>query len=296
MGLRVFISYAHADTAPLADRLVADLRAAGHDPWIDTARIRFTDDWRAAIIAGLHTTGLVLAILSPKAVREHGVCLDEIAIALRVKHGAIATILAAPEEDVRVPASIGHLQWLDMRDWAANLADDAWYEPKLKAILDLPSDPARHAFPGEIAELTTRLKPVIQTADLAPKIEGFVGREWLLTHLNDWRLRQTRRAFWLTGAPGSGKSAFAAWITHYARANVVGLNLCRFGNEDRTDARRVIRTLAFLIATRLPGYRHALLSMLRAHDPDGAETADKSAPALFSFLLAEPLGGIDGAE
>ena len=53
----------------------------------------------------------------------------------------------------------------------------------------------------------------------------------------------------------------------------------------------MIRTLAFQLAARLPDYRHALLRMLRAHDPDGQETAGKSAPALFGFLLAEPLRG-----
>jgi tetratricopeptide (TPR) repeat protein len=299
MGLKVFLSYAHADTTALVERLEADLRAAGHDPWRDHARIKFTDDWRAAIIKGLHDTDLVLAILSPAAVRAHGVCLDEIAIALRVRHGAVATILAAPEADTAVPASIGHLQWLDMHDWASLHAQDpvaweAWYAPKLQAILALLADPARHEFTGEISELVTRLKPVIQTADIFPLIEGFVGREWLAEHVNDWRLHQPRKVFWLAGGPGTGKSAFAAWITHYARANVVGLNLCKFGNEDRTDARKVIRTLAFLVATRLADYRHALLRMLRAHDPDGQETAGKSAPALFGFLLAEPLQGIDG--
>src|SRR3954451_18251455 len=110
MGLRLLLSYAHADTAALPTRLEPDLRPAGHDPWIDHAQIKFTDDWRASIVEGLHDTDLVLAILSPKAVREHGVCLDEIAIALRVRHGAIATILAAPEADTQVPLSIGHLQ------------------------------------------------------------------------------------------------------------------------------------------------------------------------------------------
>ena len=303
MGLKVFLSYAHADTTALVERLEADLRAAGHDPWCDNAKIKFTDDWRAEIIKGLHDTDLVLAVLSPNAVREHGVCLDEIAIAQRVKPGAIATILAAPEADTAVPASIGNLQWLDMQDWATHHAQgpaawEAWYAPKLQAIQDLLADPARHAFTGDISDLVTRLNPVIQTADIFPKIEGFVGREWLVALLNDWRLNHTRRVFWLAGGPGTGKSAFAAWITHFARANVVGLNLCKFGNEDRTDARKVIRTLAFLIATRLPGYRLALLSMLKRHDPDGQETAAKSAPALFSFLLAEPLAraNIDGGQ
>ena len=163
MGIEVFLSYVHDDTTALVGRLEADLRAAGHDPGRDNAKIKFTDDWRAAIIKGPHDTDLVLAVLSPKAVRERGVCLDEIAITQRVKPGAIATILAAPEADTAVPASIGHLQWLDMQDRATHHAQgpdvwEAWYSPKLQAIKDRFADPDWRAFIGEISELVTRLK------------------------------------------------------------------------------------------------------------------------------------------
>ena len=100
--------------------------------------------------------------------------------------------------------------------------------------------------------------------------------------------------FRLTGGPGAGKSAVSAWLAHYQRANVVGLNLCRWNDEDRSDPRRVLRTLAFLLATRLPDYRRRLLDRFRRHDPDGHELDRKGAAAMAHWLLAEPLALIDG--
>src|SRR5207344_806126 len=72
------------------------------------------------------------------------------------------------------------------------------------------------------------------------------------------------------------------------------INLCKWNDEDRSDPRRVLRTLAFLLATRLPDYRRRLLDRFRRHDPDGQELDRKGAVAMFHWLLAEPLNLIDG--
>ena len=166
---------------------------------------------------------------------------------------------------------------------------------KLRAILDLLADPETHRFRGEIEQLEQLLHPITQAADIPPLIDGFVGREWVVQRVDAWRRNDLqRRVFWLTGGPGAGKSAFTAWMTHYQRGNVVCLNLCKWNDEDRSDPRRVLRTLAFLLATRLRDFRRRLLDRFRLHDPDGRELANKGAAAMFHWLLAEPLQLIDG--
>ncbi len=296
-GGRVFLSYWRRDTEPLVERIERDLRAAGHDPWRDRAEIKFTDSWRQSILQGLQESRLVLAFLSPHAVAEGGVCLDELALALGTTHVPIVPLLCAPEETTRIPPSIGHIQWLDMKDWQTHWKTktwDRWYAPKLKAILAQLADPTHQSFTGEIADLREWLDPFLHAAAIAPLIRDFEGRSWLVDRVNDWRTKDQRRIFHLTGNPGTGKSAFSAWMTHFARANVVGLNLCEFGNEHRSDARRVIRTLAFLIATRLPDYRAALIKA-RSRDPKGVRIEKMGALALFDALLSEPLAVlIDG--
>ena len=293
MGLKVFLSYGHDGNTDLVLRIKRDLEAAGHHPWIDQAGIKTGDDWRRSILDGLVDTDWTLAFLSRHAVRESGVCLDEIALAMGMRHGNLATILAEPEDEVQAPVSVSHIQWLDMSGWAAQ--NDAWYLEKLQAILNLLADPETHRFRGEIEQLEQLLHPITQAADIPPLIDGFVGREWVVQKVDAWRRNDLqRRVFWLTGGPGAGKSAFTAWITHYQRGNVVCLNLCKWNDEDRSDPRRVLRTLAFLVATRLRDFRRRLLDRFRLHDPDGRELANKGAASMFHWLLAEPLQLIDG--
>jgi hypothetical protein len=71
--------------------------------------------------------------------------------------------------------------------------------------------------------------------------------------------------------------------------------LCRYNLDDRTDPGRVIRTLAFQIATRVADYRHLLLGRLRMQAPDESDIARRNPAELFELLLVAPLRlAIDG--
>ena len=167
---------------------------------------------------------------------------------------------------------------------------ESWYRAKFNELLAVLTSEATQRFAGEIAELDRRLTPVSQAADIGVLVDGFIGREWLRVRLDEWRRSvKGSRLFWLSGGAGAGKSAFAAWLAHHGKVNVIGINLCRYNDDDRRDAGRVLRTLAFQIATRLPDYRRLLLDRLKSQDPDGEEVKRKGPAALFSWLLIEPL-------
>jgi tetratricopeptide (TPR) repeat protein len=299
--MRIFLSYGHDKNASVVELIRAGLEAAGHEPWVDTAQIKAGEDWRRSIVDGLAETDWVLGFLSQHSVRDPGVCLDELAIALHAKGGTIATVLLEGEAAAGAPVSISHVQWLDMADWAPRLAEgggawESWFKAKLDEILSLLANPATQRFAGEISELEMRLKPVSQEAETGILVDGFVGREWLLRQLDTWRkTARTSRLLWICGPAGTGKSAFAAWLGHWGKVNVIGLNLCAYNKDDRRDATRVIRTIAFQIATRLPDYRRLLLNRLKRQDSDGSEMALKSPAALFGWVIVEPLRlAIDG--
>ena len=299
--MKIFLSYGHDRNTPLVERIRHDLAAAGHDVWVDTSEIKAGDDWRRRIVDGLVESDWTLGFLSRHSTRDPGVCLDELAIALHVKGGTIATVLVEAEAEVAPPVSVSHIQWLDMQDWAARAAAggapwEAWYRAKLGEILALLADPASVRFAGEIGELERRLQPISQAADIGTLVDGFVGREWLQARLDDWR-QQARdsRLFWISGPPGVGKSAFAAWLAHHGKVNVIALNLCRYNVDERRDPARVLRTLAFQVATRLPDFRRLLLDRLMKQDQDGTEVLRRAPAALFDWLVADPLHlSIDG--
>ena len=299
--VKIFLSYGHDQNTPIAFRIKHDLEAAGHVVWVDSSEIKAGDDWRRSIVDGLSDSDWTLGFLSRHSVRNPGVCLDELAIALHVKGGTIATVLVEAEEAVEPPISVSHVQWLDMHDWAVRLADNSeageqWYRSNLDKILALLADPKTRRFAGEIAELEKTLKPISQEADIGALIDGFIGREWLKSKLDNWcKNDRSSRLFWISGAPGTGKSAFSAWLAHLGRINVIALSLCRYNIEERRDPAHVLRTVAFQIATRLPDYRRLLLDRLRKQGLDAEKLDGKSPAALFDLLLAEPLQfSIDG--
>jgi TIR domain len=116
------------------------LEAAGHSIWIDGSQIKVGDDWRRSIVDGLKNTDWTMSFLSRHSVRDPGVCLDELAIALHLKAGAIATVLLEAEAATQTPVSISGIQWIDMHDWADRLANkdeigDKWYREQLNEIL-----------------------------------------------------------------------------------------------------------------------------------------------------------------
>jgi hypothetical protein len=95
------------------------------------------------------------------------------------------------------------------------------------------------------------------------------------------------RFFWIMGAPGVGKSAFAAQLTHTRGDTVIAAQFCEWDEPVHRNAPRVVRSLAFQLATRLPDYRELSLTL-----PEVAELDRKDAAELFDYLLANPLRSV----
>nr|MDO8117355.1 bifunctional adenosylcobinamide kinase/adenosylcobinamide-phosphate guanylyltransferase [Candidatus Sigynarchaeota archaeon] len=296
--LRIFISYGHDDNEELVDLIKVDLERRGHDVWIDKTKIKGGDDWRREITDGIINSQGIVSFLSKHSTRDPGVCLDEIAIAIGVKGGNIQTILVESEQDVQPPASISHIQWLDMHDWKEKKAVggatwEAWYQTKLAEIVRVVESPQSVRFAGEIEELKEYLKPISSEARLRELYtKKFIGRKWLASELERWRTgdRSDSRIFLLVGGPGVGKSAFSAWLSHHEKHKIVAVQFCEWDKPDHRDAKRVVCTLAFQLATRLPDYRRLLLTL-----PEIKTLDEKNAAERFDYLIVNPLlHSIDG--
>lgn len=295
---RIFLSYGHDDNTPLVLLLRERLEAAGHSIWIDQTQIRAGDDWRLAIKKGLLESDRVLSFLSKHSTREPGVCLDEIGIALAHRHGAIATLLVEPVQQVKPPPSLSHIQYLDLSEWRHERDQGephwtAWVDTQAAILLDII---ARNAgFAGEMDELQRLLTPQTQGGRLGALVEReFVGRDWLFKDIEAWRHENSERTFWLVAEPGMGKSAIAARLAHVAARHTVAYHFCRFDEPDTRSPETFVRTLAFQLAARLPGYRTLLLYAARYPSKPLVEV---QADDLFTLLLTNPLRySIDGGQ
>lgn len=295
--MRIFLSYGHDNNEELVRRIKADLEKRGHDVWFDKSEIKGGHDWRRSITEGIVDSQRVLSFLSKHSTRDPGVCLDEIAIAIGAKGGNIQTILVESEQEVKPPPSISHIQWLDMHDWrerraAGEAAWEKWYQEKLAEIVAVVESDESRRFAGEIKTLEEHLKPISSDSRIGQLLKKpLVGRVWLFEAIEQWRnADRASRLFWIMGAPGVGKSAFAAHLAHYGRDKVIAVQFCEYDKPDHRNAHRIVRTLAFQIATRLPDYRKLLLTL-----PEITELDRKNPAELFDYLLADPLRhAIDG--
>ena len=289
--MKIFLSYGHDNAAEaLVLRIKTDLTQLGHEVWLDRERIEFGDDWRREVTEGIIESDQVLAFLSEHSTRDPGVCRDEIAIALGAGKAYVFTILVQPEVDVSLPISVSHLQWLDMHDWQARQQADtdafeAWYVERFTQICAVIDHPDNQRFAGEISQLEGYLLPLDCTPDINSRLPGFTGRQWLLDEINTWREGdRSSRIFCLSGGPGMGKSAVVAWLAHSNKAQVIAAQFCRYNSPERRDPTRVIRSIAFQLATRLPDYRRHLLNQPEIKDLNRKNPVD-----LFDYLLANPL-------
>jgi len=293
--LRIFLSYGHDENEELVRMIKADLEQRGHDVWFDKNEIKFGDDWRRSITDGITGSHRVLSFLSKHSARDPGVCRDEIAIAIGVKGGNIQTILVESEDKVQPPVNISHIQWLDMHKWKEKKSVgwdtwEIWYGEKLSEIIHVVESDESRRFAGEIDTLSSYLKPVKSEARINQLLSnGFYGRQWLFEAVEHWRLERNKksRLFWIMGAPGVGKSAFAAQLTHIRSDAVVASQFCEWDKPDHRNAGRVVCSIAFQMATRLPDYRKLLLTL-----PEIKALDQKDASELFDYLLANPLKSV----
>jgi hypothetical protein len=299
---KIFLSYGHDKNQPLVKRIQAALEARGHQAWIDKEEINHSDDWREAITKGIQESSGVLAFLSAHSVRNPGVCLDEIGIALVHKGGAIVTVLVEPELEVNAPAHVTQRQWLDMSDWQTywdvihgEWADEGvWFQGQFKHILAAVERNRR--FSGDIQKLQELLLPLPLSSKVKHLLgQPFFGRQWLVNDIEDWRFTHNReRVYWLTAGAGVGKSAFMARFSYIKCAHVAAVHFCDYLQPDSGMPDQVFRTLAFQLATRFPDYRLLLLQQLRHLSKPLSEF---SAEELFETLLLQPLQHkIDGGD
>lgn len=302
----IFFSYGHDSNKELVDKLKHDLEKRGHTVWIDYKEIGTWNDWRGKITQGIHDSQMAIAFLSKHAIREPGVCRNEVAMALNA-FGTVYPVLLEPYQQVTPPVTISHLQWQDLSQWR-DIRDGKidgldwarWYEEHLIQIITLVEGEATE-FQGDINGLREVLKPISFTSDIARHIPDFTGRQWVFDAYEDWLDNQPQsRLFWIKAGPGVGKSAIAAMLTHTHQSAIVSAWFCQSNSIERRDTHSALCAIAFQLATRWDDYRRKLrfqLGFNASTKPEDwsrlrEELVKKNENDLFNFLFSEPLTGL----
>jgi tetratricopeptide (TPR) repeat protein len=286
-GLRIFLSYAHDDHAELADRLCQDLKERpGYEVRFDKIDLRPGTDWECALEQGLDwvtadaENGRVILLMTPGSVtRPGGYCLNEVTRAIGRRLYIVPVMVVAVEP----PLSICRIQYLDMTDCLPLASRSARYESKRAVLIDV-LERRNLEFEGVQSRVLKALRP-LDCPDLSSHLTRFTGREWLIEKIDAWiKADRGPRVFWITGGPGSGKSALACWLSNHRR-EVGALHFCQHSDLAGADPRNVVRTIAYNLSSQLPGYMNRL-----AATPNLEEICQEAgAASLWDKLITQPI-------
>jgi WD40 repeat protein len=284
---RIFISYGHDEHISLAIQLRDDLRERGHEVWFDEERLLPSADWEVRIEEGLKWTAenkphaAVILLLTPHSVRRpEGFCLNEVARALMLNLRIIPLMVVESEP----PLSICRIQWLDMRECIPIHEKKALYEPRFQRLLEA-LEKEELDYEGLQSRLLRTLQPIEFSADLFKLLRDFTGRKWVFAEIDAWLNDPTGvKLFWLTGAPGVGKSSLAAWVREHRR-EVAAYHFCDINSEEKRNPAKLVCSIVYQLSTQLPEYQERLGRL----DLEGIVQEYHEAYTLFDKLMVQPL-------
>ena len=271
-----FLSYGHADATGFVRRLKADLESRGvHPVWLDSELLDGGALWTVGIEEGIRGSDALLAIMTPHALRPDSICQDEVAWA-HMEGKRVVPVRVESDPSLRPSLLLVRRSWVDFT---------ADYESSLQRLV--------RALRGDETALEHPLRsvagqrPLDFSRDIAERARGFVGREWLVSELDEWLAGETGRAFVIVGEPGLGKSAIAAHLSQ--REDAVAVHFCSTGHGDSLAPLAFVANVVAALASRLPSFGD---EVARRHP----EEAREDAASAFHQLVVEPAHVIDPPE
>ena len=287
MGNDIFISYGREDASEVAEWLSRSLKARGFSVWLDREQLADAGgaEWERQIEQAIRKVPIVIALLSPRAVRPNGECRNEISLARDLDCRIVPVMVKQCERPLRIHA----LQFIDLEEFAR--MPDGLRVQQLDRIVAA----IEKGVPEEPALVDARkLLPKLDFEWMFSRHASFVGREWLFDKFDSWMRDDGDPVLFVVGQPGVGKSAaLSTWVQ--TRMDIGAIHFCR---SDRSDLRNpgifvgsIVRQL-LSIERELPGYLHTVLAESR--DLMGIEIDPSRASALFDRLVLDPLRSLRG--
>jgi WD40 repeat protein len=278
---RIFISYGRKDAEGPARKLAEDLAKRGHEIWIDKEQLKTGKSWEEQIENAILGSDIFISLLSPHAVRRpDGVCLDEISMA-RYNSRKIIPLMVI---NCRPPLGIYRLDWLDFQDWN----NPVNYQSLLEKIGGL-FQTEEVKVEGTFATIFASLRPIDFKLDIYRHVKDFVGRTWLIKDIENWLKDKSSRLMFITGDPGTGKTALMAKLIHVF-PQVAAYHFCISKFEISLVPERFIQSIAAQLATQIEAYREVISQL----NIEAITSLDAS--SVFKLLLIEPLSKISVEE
>jgi tetratricopeptide (TPR) repeat protein len=279
--LKLFLSYGRDEYAAEALALKQALEQRGHQVWFDQEQLGHGLDWEHRIEQGLAWCDCVVLTMTPHSVRRpDGYCLNEIAKALERQCKIIPVLMVTVPDGA--PVSISRIQYLDWTDAVPAVDRPDRFQVRLARLCEA-IEQDKLDFEGGQQRLQRYLQPLNYDGDIRCHVARFEGRKLLEVRIREWlHDPAASQVLWLTGSPGLGKSAIAAWLAH-RWGEAAAMHFCQAGNQDKADPARAILSIAYQLSQRLDLYRARIANLELERE------SQKDARTLFDTLLVGPL-------
>ncbi len=282
---KIMISYGRKDAEIFAQELKDFLVGQGHKVWIDKSKeedsgIRGGSVWETEIEEAIKDNNIVIAILSPHAIRRpDGVCLDEISMARFEKKFIIPLMY----KEVKPPLCIYRLDWIDfLRSETQISIKDSGLKKLSRSIENNKLD-----YEGKNKAFSA-LKSINFDYRLTGLRQEFIGRRWIYDTENPnsesliecW-LKSEKNILLILGDPGVGKSAISAHLIEKHPA-CIAYHFCISDDEDTLNPNKFIKSIAHQLATQLDdSYSDQVLEEM--------SELPESSVSLFNTLISNPV-------
>lgn len=292
--LKIFISYGHIyddngdKVSPVVRKIVDRLEKRNHKIFLDVNELTSADianwpnnDWRSALYKGIHNSDEVVGFLSEYALRQRGVCRDELSIAVANRGRRIVTVLLDDQRKMKIPPTISRIQWVDMSDWkehydpvVSEFVDDGYFDQKFSEIIERVEQEENFIYQYDINFLLKSLCPsdttnteLVSLLSKESDKEGkyiYEKRSWLEKKIHEF-IESDKHYLFMIGGPGYGKSQFLAHVIHNTE-EVYAYYFIVYSKADfNRNCNLMLRTLAFELAAKMPEYRASLINSISSY-------------------------------
>lgn len=280
----IFISYAHGCHDELVERFTMFLRDAGYNVFMDKHYLE-KGDWENIIDDHIITSKYFIFMVSAKAVSRGGYCLNELCRAQETGAEIIPVVL----DSSLVPLSISRWQRIFLKDCIRpdGSTDEAVFAECVRKVQNIVSGKEKLGFADTDNMLRRCLKPMLSNDELSKHYSTFTGREVVFKAFEDF-VNSDTNIMWIPASPGTGKTAFSAMLCWHYNDLVSCVHFCKFNNSDRSNPNRILASLAYQLAERIPEYRSRLMTL-----PEIENILDNTPEDIFQYLFIDPLCDLD---
>lgn len=280
----IFISYGHGIHDDVVKRLAEDLRGFGFQVFFDLDYLR-KGDWEKTIDEHILASKYFLFMVSSRSVAHDGYCLNELC---RAGENS-AEIIPIKLDESMLPLSINKHQRLSLIPCISpdGTLIESVYKNFLVNLVEILSGKASLGFSDADLRLRAALKPVFSKDMTYRYYSTFCGRRDVFEQVEQF-LAGNKNIFWLSAAPGTGKTAFSSMLTWRYPETVGAAHFCKFNNSDRVNPKVIISSIAYQLSEVIPAYREKLLGLMELDT-----LFDKNPTRIFEYLIVEPMSTVE---